>query len=69
MQSVFYAPVIAIMLEHLRGIHLRRWARADQILCFAIWIGFVGNLKATCELSGLFSKREPDASGSDREGL
>ena len=65
MQAIFDAPVVAIAVEHLLGVHLRGRARTNQEFYFGFFGGFARDLNRASEPGGLFGEGETDAGGAD----
>jgi hypothetical protein len=69
MQPVFDAPILAIGLDHLLGVHLGRRTRGDEKLNFGFFGWLAWNLNPAREPGRLFSKGKVDATGTDLKGF
>jgi hypothetical protein len=68
MQAGFNAPVSAVGLKHLLGVHFNGRARAQQILRFDLFSGLARAIRATGQSSGLLGVRKSNRSGGRIEG-
>ena len=66
-QAVFNAPVFAIGIEHLLGVHLRRRTGGHQEFYFRVLGWLAWDLNGPRELGGWFGEGETDAGGADRK--
>ena len=69
MQPVFDAPILAIGLDHLLGVHLGRRTRGDEKLNFGFFGRLAWNLNPAREPGRLFRKGKVDATGTDSKGF